>query len=66
MISLSARQAMASTELTISKGSDGQWNMSDVRMYMKDTGDSRSVYTSPWCFSAYGVGIIICTDESIQ
>ena len=33
---------MASTELTISKGSDGHWNMSDVRMFMKDIGTTRS------------------------
>ena len=57
---------MASTELTISKGSDGHWNMSDVRMFMKDIGVTRSACAPLDIFSAYGVGIIACTDESIQ
>lgn len=41
IIALSARQTMAATELAISKGSDGQWNISDVRMFMRDVGASR-------------------------
>ncbi|KAK7685186.1 hypothetical protein QCA50_011549 [Cerrena zonata] len=31
---------MAATELTIDIGEDGQWNMSNIKMFMKDIGDS--------------------------
>ncbi|KAK7685140.1 hypothetical protein QCA50_011503 [Cerrena zonata] len=44
-VSLTARQAMAGTELTIAKGSDGNWNNSDVKMFMKNIGNSNR--TSP-------------------
>ena len=32
---------MGGTELTVGKGSDGQWNMSDVKLFMKDVGTSQ-------------------------
>lgn len=32
---------MGSTELTVSQGGDGQWNMSDVKLFMKDVGVSQ-------------------------
>lgn len=38
LISITARQAMASTELTVSNTTDGQWNLSDLQMFMRDTG----------------------------
>ena len=41
IVALSARQTMAGTELVIGKGSKGQYNVSDIRMFMKDVGDSR-------------------------
>lgn len=41
LVSLAARQAVAATELTVSKGSDGQWNKSDARMFMKNIGLGR-------------------------
>ena len=40
IVALSARQTMAGTELVIGKDSKGQYNMSDIRMFMKDVGDS--------------------------
>lgn len=40
LVSLNARQVMAATELTIDIGEDGQWNMSNIKMFMKDIGDS--------------------------
>lgn len=40
-VSLAARQTMATTEILVSQGSDGQWNLSDVKMFMKDIGDSQ-------------------------
>ncbi|KAK7685160.1 hypothetical protein QCA50_011523 [Cerrena zonata] len=43
IVSLAARQTMASTELTIANGTDGRWNMSDIKMFMKDVGDSSRV-----------------------
>ncbi|KAK7685150.1 hypothetical protein QCA50_011513 [Cerrena zonata] len=43
LLSLAARQTMASTELTIANGTDGKWNMSDIKMFMKDVGVSSRV-----------------------
>ncbi|KAK7685178.1 hypothetical protein QCA50_011541 [Cerrena zonata] len=43
LVSLAARQTMASTELTIANGENGGWNMSDIKMFMKDIGDSGRV-----------------------
>ena len=45
-VSLATRQAMGGTELTIAKGSDGNWNMSDVKMFMKDVGNSKYAFAS--------------------
>jgi hypothetical protein len=39
LVSVAARQAMAGVELTVG-GSDGAWNQSDVKMFMKDLGTS--------------------------
>jgi hypothetical protein len=35
IVALSVRQALAATELTISKGRNGQWNTSDTMYFMK-------------------------------
>ena len=43
-IAVSARQVIGSTELTVSMGTDNQWNMSDIMMFMKDVGRSKYVY----------------------
>ena len=40
LVALTARQTMAGVDLTIG-GSDGAWNLTDVRMYMKDIGQSK-------------------------
>ena len=40
LVSLAARQAIGATELTIANGTDGKWNTSDVKMFMKDVGSS--------------------------
>ena len=32
---------MSSTEITIATGTDGSWNMSDIKMFMKDIGASK-------------------------
>lgn len=40
LVSLAARQTMGGTELTIALGSDGLWNISDVKAFMKDVGSS--------------------------
>ncbi|KLO16074.1 DUF1793-domain-containing protein [Schizopora paradoxa] len=39
ILALSLRQVMASMEITISVGSDGQWNTSDVMSFMKNMGN---------------------------
>ena len=38
LISLAARQTIGSTELTVARSTDGQWNTSDVKMFMKNVG----------------------------
>ncbi|THH08873.1 hypothetical protein EW146_g8851 [Bondarzewia mesenterica] len=38
LVSIAARQAYGATELTIAKGSDGNYNKSDVMMFMKNVG----------------------------
>ncbi|CAL1707175.1 unnamed protein product [Somion occarium] len=43
IISFATRQAIGGTELTIGMGSDNKWNMSDVKMFMKDMGMSGRV-----------------------
>ncbi|KAK7675982.1 hypothetical protein QCA50_021058 [Cerrena zonata] len=43
LVFLAARQTMASTDLTIANGTDGRWNMSDIKMFMKDVGVSGRV-----------------------
>ncbi|KLO17752.1 DUF1793-domain-containing protein [Schizopora paradoxa] len=40
LLSLSLRQAMASSEITISKDSSGNWNTSDVMTFMKNMGSA--------------------------
>ncbi|TCD69631.1 hypothetical protein EIP91_006856 [Steccherinum ochraceum] len=43
LVSLGARQAIGATDITVSRGTDGQWNSSDVMMFMKDVGTSGRV-----------------------
>ena len=41
LVSLAARQTIGGTEITISKGSDGRWNNTDVKMFMRNMGNDR-------------------------
>ena len=43
LVSLAARQAFGGLEFTISNGTDGNWNTSDVKVFMRDVGSSRCV-----------------------
>jgi len=36
LVALSLRQAMSAMEFTIQKGSNGQWNTSDIKAFMKN------------------------------
>lgn len=45
LVSLSARQAFGGIEISVSNGTDGEWNMSDVKIFLRDVGTSRSVMT---------------------
>ncbi|KAI0310162.1 hypothetical protein OF83DRAFT_1288264, partial [Amylostereum chailletii] len=47
LIALATRQVMGSTSLTISKGSDGSWNKSDVMMFWRDLGNGPPDQISP-------------------
>ncbi|THH15285.1 hypothetical protein EUX98_g9487 [Antrodiella citrinella] len=40
LVSIAARQTLGATELTVANGTDGNWNTSDVMMFMKDIGSS--------------------------
>lgn len=42
LLSIAARQVYGATELTIAKGSDGQFNKSDVMMFMRNIGGGDS------------------------
>ncbi|KAL0571960.1 hypothetical protein V5O48_010000 [Marasmius crinis-equi] len=53
LVALSARQAMAGIDITIAKGNDNEWNMSDVKVFMKDTGISRRTSPIEKIFSAF-------------
>ncbi|KAF8885607.1 hypothetical protein BD779DRAFT_664453 [Infundibulicybe gibba] len=54
LVSLSVRQTIGSIDITASKGFDGQWNTSDVMMFMKSVGDtSRRVNPTEFMFAAF-------------
>lgn len=40
LVSLAARQVFGATEITIGNGTDGQYNASDVKIFMRDMGES--------------------------
>ncbi|KAF8885606.1 hypothetical protein BD779DRAFT_1442269 [Infundibulicybe gibba] len=53
LVSLSVRQTVGGIDITASKGSDGQWNTSDVMMFMKSVGDtSRRTNPTEFMFAA--------------
>ncbi|KAF8874079.1 hypothetical protein BD779DRAFT_1630406 [Infundibulicybe gibba] len=54
LVSLSVRQTMGGIDITTSKGSDGQWNASDIMIFMKSVGDaSRRVNPTELMFAAF-------------
>lgn len=38
LVAFGARQAMASSDITVAKNSDGTYNTSDVKAFQRDTG----------------------------
>ncbi|KAL0057444.1 hypothetical protein AAF712_015915 [Marasmius tenuissimus] len=53
LVALGARQVMAGVEITVSRGTDKAWNMSDVKAFMKDTGVSQRISPVDGIFSAF-------------
>ncbi|EJC99891.1 DUF1793-domain-containing protein [Fomitiporia mediterranea MF3/22] len=57
LLSLTARQVMASMDITLSKTGNGQWNTSDVKIFMKNLGsagsDSMSVNAVDILYAAF-------------
>ncbi|EPQ55454.1 hypothetical protein GLOTRDRAFT_129728 [Gloeophyllum trabeum ATCC 11539] len=53
MAALSVRQALATAELTISKGSDGAWNTSDTMMFLKEISSSGLASTTDVIFASW-------------
>jgi hypothetical protein len=52
LLALNLRQTMGSLELTTSRWSSGEWaGMSDLRVFMKDVGNSR--------FVSYALSIVV-------
>ena len=41
IVSLGTRQAFAGIDITVSNGTDGAWNMSDVKIFTKNVGTDR-------------------------
>ena len=52
LVSLGARQTMASLDITVLGNSDGSVDASDVKIFMKDVGTSGCVKGSVLCGSA--------------
>ncbi|KAJ7254983.1 hypothetical protein B0H12DRAFT_545654 [Mycena haematopus] len=52
LISLGARQAMAGIEITLSTSQDGSFNLSDVKAFMKDVGNSQRVNPTEAIYAA--------------
>ncbi|KAF9259184.1 hypothetical protein L218DRAFT_1004158 [Marasmius fiardii PR-910] len=52
LVAMGARQTMA-IDITVARGTDGKWNMSDVKAFMKDTGTSQSINSVEGLFSAF-------------
>ena len=46
IVSLGSRQAFAGIDITVSNDTNGEWNMSDVKMFMKDVGNSKYAFAS--------------------
>ncbi|KAK1222654.1 hypothetical protein PQX77_014492 [Marasmius sp. AFHP31] len=55
LVSLGARQAMAGVEITVARGTDKAWNMSDVKAFMKDMGVSQRISPVDGIFSAFPI-----------
>ncbi|KAI0793187.1 hypothetical protein C8Q75DRAFT_749208 [Abortiporus biennis] len=53
LVSLATRQVWGAVDLTISVGTDGEWNTSDVKMFMKDVGTSRRVNAVETLYAAF-------------
>ncbi|KAF8874083.1 hypothetical protein BD779DRAFT_1451181 [Infundibulicybe gibba] len=53
LVSLSVRQTMGGVDITTSKGLDGQWNTSDIMMFMKSVGDTSRVNPTEFMFAAF-------------
>ncbi|KAF8874080.1 hypothetical protein BD779DRAFT_1678882 [Infundibulicybe gibba] len=53
LVSLSVRQTMAGIDITISNGTDGQWNTSDVMIFMKSIDDSSRTNPTEFMFAAF-------------
>lgn len=68
LVSIATRQAFSATELTISNGTDGQWNTTDVMMFMKNIGGdaTKYVFTPPFFpfqlpLNVYGLSFWCCS-----
>ena len=49
IVSLATRQTLGALDITVSNGSDGKTNASDVKIFMKDVGTSQCVTPVPQC-----------------
>ncbi|KAJ7171492.1 hypothetical protein C8R46DRAFT_1263050 [Mycena filopes] len=52
LVSLATRQTMASLEITLPTPADGSWDMSDVKAFMKDMGNTQRVNPTETIYAA--------------
>ncbi|KAF8883869.1 hypothetical protein BD779DRAFT_1443581 [Infundibulicybe gibba] len=53
LVSLSVRQTMGGLDITISNGTDGQWNNSDIMIFMKSIDNSSRTNPTEFMFAAF-------------
>ncbi|GBE81170.1 Glutaminase A [Sparassis crispa] len=53
LVSLAARQTFGGIDITVSNGTDGQWNTTDVKIFMKDIGTSGRISPVEVLYAAF-------------
>ncbi|KAI0633572.1 hypothetical protein C8Q77DRAFT_1217931 [Trametes polyzona] len=65
LVSLAARQTLASLDITVSTGTDGKPNASDVRIFMKDTGSPTTGRVNPVEKMYSALPMLLCFNPSL-
>ncbi|KZT72217.1 hypothetical protein DAEQUDRAFT_763324 [Daedalea quercina L-15889] len=62
LVSLAARQTFGAIDITVSQGTDSQWNTSDVMIFMKNMGNNRRVNPVEIMYAAFPM--FLCVNAS--